>query len=124
MIKSNSQRNSNRARSNADHDNIVNVFGAVHDICHPKFTARKQWMMRITLFDDSLPVEVTKKTSHASTTAQSVVGVATKEAKKQIALVTLLIFVVKYDELPHVFRAGDILRIHRVKVQVSDNLFV
>jgi len=117
IIKSNPQRYSNRARSNAEHDKIVNVFGAVHDICHPKFTTRKQWMMRITLIDDSLPAELTKQTLDASTTAQSVDDVATKEAKKQIAVATLLIFVVKYDEFPHVFRAGDILRIHRVKVQ-------
>jgi len=121
VIESTPHRNRNKK------ENMVNVYGAVLGIRPPQLTKKSEWMMQINLTDESLPIEVTKNTqgkTKATTTLTSVQGTESRtvvDEKRQIASVTLLIFCLRFEDLPQIFCAGDILRVHRVLPQRWNN---
>ena len=80
----------------------INFYGIILSFSVPKFTRRKEWMMQITVTDESICEE-----SDVTTGPQV------------IPFVTLTVFHRNKDNLPCVFCAGDIIRCHRVLVDVS-----
>jgi len=117
MISSNTSTDPHQTRNDSRNNELVNVFGAVLSIRPAKLTKRSEWMMQLTLTDDSLPAEESTTPLNVSHIAQNIDDTSTHGTKKKIAFVTLMIFIIDYKDLPEVLRAGDILRVHRVKVQ-------
>ena len=74
---------------------VVNIYGVALGFCPPSLTKRQQWMISIALVDDSL-----EPTFNGHVPAVAIIAFAkTKSA------------------LPDVRYCGDVVRIHRVKVQ-------
>jgi hypothetical protein len=78
----------------------INVYGAVLSFSPPTRTKRGDWMMNLVLVDDSLPLPESEAASESL-----------------VRTVTLLIFAKSKDHLPRVRYAGDVIRLHRVKLE-------
>ena len=79
----------------------VNVYGAVLGFTAPALTKAHDWMINITLVDESTPLPTNGE-----------------GGKDSVAATTLVIFCRERDQLPRLLKAGDILRLHHVAVQV------
>lgn len=79
----------------------VNLYGAVLGFTAPTLTKAHDWMVNIMLVDESTPLPTNGEGE-----------------KDSVAATSLVIFCRERDQLPRLLRAGDILRLHRVVVQV------
>ncbi len=70
----------------------VNVYAAVVGVTPPRITKRGDWMIAATLLDESCPTTP----------------------------MTINIFAKKQDQLPNLIWMGDVIRIHRAAIDVSD----
>jgi hypothetical protein len=80
----------------------VNVFATVLGFSSPSLTKGYDWMMNVTLVDESLPLPETGDNANDD----------------PVAAIPCVIFCRDREALPKLKRAGDVLRIHRVAVQV------
>ena len=87
-------------------DLVVDVYGAVLGFTSPSFTKKGDWMITVTLIDESTPA-----LEEAST--------GTDAGSKSISHITMIIFTSDKKKLPQISCAGDILRAHRVVAQAS-----
>ena len=79
----------------------VNLFAAVLGFSSPTLTKGYDWMINIALVDESTPLPA--------------IGDNENEI---VAATTNVIFCRQKDELPKILKAGDVLRLHRVGIQV------
>eukprot|EP00977_Amphora_coffeiformis_P027630 scaffold34627_cov159-Amphora_coffeaeformis.AAC.7 len=82
---------------------IVDILAVVLGFGHPSRTKRGDWMVSVTLVDDSLPLETESSTTDS------------------LMAVNVNIFVKEEFNLPKLRFAGDVLRLHRVKLQEWNN---
>lgn len=92
-------RNVNKQRKERE----VNIYATVLNFCAPRQT-KKNWMLTVSIFDDSLPLPSLD---------------ASADTADPISQVKLVIFADKDDDFPLFFCAGDVLRGHRLLVDVS-----
>jgi hypothetical protein len=78
----------------------VNVYGVVVGFQAPRITKRGDWMITASLIDKSLPLP-----------GQEGAGLP----------VTLVVFCKQQTQLPQLVRMGDVLRMHRVSLQVRSS---
>jgi hypothetical protein len=80
---------------------VVNLYGAVLGFTSPTLTKAHDWQVNIALVDESTPLP-------------------TKDERSEdcVAATTAVIFCRERDQLPRLVKAGDVLRLHRVGVQV------
>lgn len=81
---------------------MVNLNATVLGFSSPTLTKGYDWMLNVTLVDESTPLPDTSND-------------ASDEA---VAATTIVIFCRQRDDLPKVCKAGDVLRMHRVGIQV------
>jgi len=87
---------------------LVNIWATVLGFSSPTITKGYDWMMNITIVDESVPLPETGE-----------------DAKEEaVAATTMVIFCRQRDELPKIQKAGDVLRLHRVEIQVRSLLQV
>lgn len=87
---------------------MVNVFATVLGFSSPSLTKGYDWMMNVTLVDESLPLPETGNDANDD----------------PVAAISCVIFCRDREALPKLRRAGDVLRIHRVALQVRRMLSV
>ena len=80
----------------------INIRAAVLSFTSPRYTKKRDLMMVVTIFDESLPVP----------TENSATGIPTQ--------MTLTIFAKKTEDLPNLKYAGDIVRCHNVRPEMKD----
>jgi hypothetical protein len=84
-------------RPNMGKTGKVNVYGVVVGFQAPRITKRGDWMITASLIDKSLPMP-----------GQEATGLP----------VTLVVFCKERNQLPQLVTMGDVLRMHRVSLQV------
>lgn len=80
----------------------VNVFAAVLGFSSPELTKGYDWKVVVTLVDESTPLPTMGEGNEDET----------------LATTTIVIFCKQREELPELLKAGDVLRMHRVEIQV------
>jgi hypothetical protein len=85
------------ARPNMGKTGKVNVYGVVVGFQAPRMTKRGDWMITASLIDKSLPLP-----------GQEASGLP----------ITLVVFCKERKQLPQLVTMGDVLRMHRVSMQV------
>jgi hypothetical protein len=84
-------------RPNMGKTGKVNVYGVVVGFQAPRITKRGDWMITVSLIDKSLPLP----------------------GEKGAGLpVTLVVFCKERNKLPRLVTMGDVIRMHRVSMQV------
>lgn len=78
---------------------VANVFCAVLGFSSPTMSRGYDYQVNVTLVDDSLPLP-------------------TAGEDDVVAATPIIIFCKEKDNLPQILKAGDVLRLHRVAVQV------
>jgi hypothetical protein len=92
-------------------DDVVNVYGVVIGFTSPSITRQGDYMVSITMVDQSLPLPPNTDT-------------AATDGNTSVAHITLVIFSKNRNKLPKFQSAGDVLRAHAVVVQVRTcNMF-
>lgn len=81
---------------------VVNVFAAVLGFSSPTMTRGYDYQVNVTLVDESLPLP----------------GIGDDAKDDVIAATTIVIFCKEKEGLPKILKAGDVLRLHRVALQV------
>lgn len=81
---------------------MVNVFATVIGFSTPSLTRGYDWMINVTLVDESTPLPDMSDDARDET----------------VAATSCIIFCKNREELPKLRKAGDVLRLHRVMVQV------
>merc|ERR1712154_159427 len=89
-------RNTNKERKLRE----IDAYGVVLNFGTPRQTKRN-WMMNLTVFDDSMPLPVDQ---------------VLDEAEKALSQLKLVIFADKLEDFPKFHCAGDIFRCHRLLV--------
>lgn len=80
---------------------VVNLYGAVLGFTAPTLTKAHDWMVNIALVDESTPLPTNGEREEDS-----------------VAATTVVIFCRERDQLPQLRKAGDVLRLHGVGIQV------
>lgn len=88
----------------------VNVIGVVLGFGAPSMTRRSQWMISLSIVDDSLPLPGAAQPNQDMDSLD-----------EGIAVITLCVFSNHREGLPVVHQAGDVLRLKCVGVQVYNN---
>lgn len=84
----------------------INIHAAVLSFTSPRYTKKRDLMMVVTIFDDSLPLPTENSASDMAT------GLPTQ--------MTLTIFAKKIEDLPNLKYAGDIIRCHDILPEMKD----
>ena len=87
----------------------IDMYGVVLSFSVPKLTKRKEWMMQVTLTDDSINFRANGNNGNDTSRNENHTGPQS---------ITINIFRQSIDLLPKLKRAGDILRGHRLLPEV------
>jgi hypothetical protein len=88
----------------------VNVIGIVLGFGAPNMTRRNQWMISLSIVDDTLPLPGTTRIHQDEDLLD-----------EGIAVITVCVFANHREDLPDVHQAGDVLHLNCVGVQLYNN---
>jgi len=88
----------------------VNIFGVVLGFGCPRFTRSGDWMMTVWVVDESIPLPQSAANSEGTNVDPA--------HDHSIPSVSINIFVKERSQLPNLLVAGDVLRCHRLGVQM------
>ena len=81
---------------------MVNLYATVLGFSSPTLTKGYDWMLNVTLVDESVPLP----------------DMSNGASDEAVKATTIVIFCRQREDLPKVCKAGDVLRLHRVGIQV------